>query len=64
VSPILSETCAVVHIFNHLLQAQLHESQQTKSLWKTIILAGLGWTFFPDLLTPEDRALFHQISEI
>jgi hypothetical protein len=53
-----------VHIFNHLLQALLHEAQQTKSLWKLITLAGLGWTVFPDLLTPEDRALFHQISEI
>ncbi|CAK9882664.1 unnamed protein product [Sphagnum jensenii] len=49
VSPVLSETRAVVHIFNHVLQTRLHEAQQTSPCGKQ-----LHWLdFFPDLLTPD-----------
>jgi hypothetical protein len=60
VSPVLSETRAVVHIFNHVLQTRLHEAQQTSPCGKQ-----LHWLdFFPDLLTPDGMVLSHLVSEI
>ncbi len=60
VSPVLSETRAVVHIFNHVLRTRLHEAQQTSPGGKQ-----LHWLdFFSDLLTLDGMALSHIVSEI